>query len=406
MVKALRFSVNIPQYAVLKVLGRISTRFYHNGPLATIRLANVSIPTLPSPDWIKLKTLFCGFCGSDMSLILLKDSTMAAPFTSFPCTPGHEISAEVIEVGANVSEAKTGDVVTVIPTLSCSVRGIEPECRSCKMGRPSNCENFAEGKFAPGLFLGICRDLGGGFAPYLVAHKSQVLKLPPEISPREGALMEPLAVCIQAVLGNLPTSEDRVLVVGAGFIGNLIIQTIRAFGINCPITAAEPSRFHAQMALQAGADNLITGGDLLHQAEKITGAKLYKPMLGRKIAMGGFSKIFDTVASTHTLDTDLRVLRTGGVLSVVGIGKETMKDPTPLWLKLQTIKGVYCFGYNNLGGKREHAFETAIRMAQQKKVRLEPMITHAFALEDYREMIEVNLHKGKYKAVKTIVSFS
>jgi (R,R)-butanediol dehydrogenase/meso-butanediol dehydrogenase/diacetyl reductase len=404
--KALRFSVSVPQYAALKVLGRIKTRIHYQSPLATIRLANVPVPELPSPDWIKLKTLFCGFCGSDMSLILLKDSPMATPFTSFPCTPGHEISAKVVEVGANVRGIQIDDIVTVIPTLSCAVRGIEPECRSCRIGRPSNCENFAEGKFAPGLFLGICRDLGGGFAPYLVAHKRQVLKLPPEISPKEGALMEPLAVCIQAVLDNMPDSDDRVLVVGAGFIGNLIIQTIRAFGINCPITAAEPSRFHARMALQAGADNLITGGDSLLQAEKITGAKLYKPMLGRKIAMGGFSKIFDTVASSYTLDTDLRILRTGGVLSIVGIGRGTMPDLTPLWLKLQTIKGVYCFGYNTVDGKREHAFETAIRLAQQKKVRLEPMITHAFALKDYRKMIEVNLHKGKYKAIKTVVAFS
>ncbi|MBM3155725.1 MAG: zinc-binding dehydrogenase [Chloroflexi bacterium] len=404
--KALRFSVSVPQYTALKALGRINTRLYYQSPLATIRLADVPVPVLPSPDWIKLRTLFCGFCGSDMSLILLKDSPMATPFTSFPCTPGHEISAEVVEVGANVSGIKKGDIVTVIPTLSCAVRGIEPECRSCRTGRPSNCENFAEGKFAPGLFLGICRDLGGGFAPYLVAHKSQALKLPAEIPPRAGALMEPLAVCIQVVLDNMPNSDDRVLIVGAGFIGNLLIQTLRAFGIKCPITAAEPSRFHAQMALQAGADNLITSGDSLRQAEKITGAKLYKPMLGRKIAMGGFSKIFDTVASSHTLDTDLRILRTGGVLSIVGIGKETMKDPTPLWLKLQTVKGVYCFGYNTLAGKREHAFETAIRLAQQNKVRLEPMISHAFALEDYRKMIGVNLHKGKYKAIKTVVAFS
>ena len=102
----------------------------------------------------------------------------------------------------------------------------------------------------------------------------------------------------------------------------------------------------------------------------------------------------------------MRVLRTGGVLSIVGIGKDTIKDPTPLWLKLQTIKGVYCFGYNNIGGRREHAFETAIRLAQQKKVRLDPMITHTFSLEDYRKMIEVNLHKAKYKAIKAMVTFS
>jgi threonine dehydrogenase-like Zn-dependent dehydrogenase len=94
------------------------------------------------------------------------------------------------------------------------------------------------------------------------------------------------------------------------------------------------------------------------------------------------------------------------VLSVVGIGKEVKIDLTPLWLKLQTIKGVYCFGYTDLRGKGEHVFEIAIDFAKQKKVSLEPMVTHTFPLEDYREMIEVNLHKGKYKAVKTMVSFA
>jgi threonine dehydrogenase-like Zn-dependent dehydrogenase len=169
---------------------------------------------------------------------------------------------------------------------------------------------------------------------------------------------------------------------------------------------AEPSRFHAALVSQAGANHLITDGDILHNAVSITGAKAYKPLLGPEIIMGGFTKVFDTVASTQTLNAAMRVLRTGGVLSVVGIGKEVKIDLTPLWLKLQTIKGVYCFGYTDLRGKEEHIFEIAIDFAKQKKVSLEPMVTHTFPLEDYREMIEVNLHKGKYKAVKTMVSFA
>ena len=404
--KALQFSVSVPQYAALKVIGKIARRFYYEGPLATIRLADVAEPALPSPDWVKIRTLLCGLCGTDVSLIFLRDSPAASPFTSFPCTIGHEVCGEVAEVGSNVDGFQKGDLVTVAPQLSCVTRGIEPLCRSCQSGKIANCENMAEGKLSPGLIIGICRDIGGGFAPYMVAHKSQVFKLPQGMSPKEGAMIEPFAVTLQAVYDNTPDRDDQVLIIGGGVIGNLLVQSIRALGIDCSITVAEPSRFHAELASQAGANYLITDGDVLHQSERITGAKAYKPMLGDKITMGGFTKIFDTVASAETLNTDLRVLRTGGLLSVVGIGKEVMSDLTPLWLKLQTIKGAYCYGYTDVRGKREHVFDIAIELVKQKKVSVAPMITHTFPLESYRELIEVNLRKGKYKAVKTAVSFA
>ena len=403
--KALQFSVSVPQYAALKVIGKIARRFYYEGPLATIRLADVAEPALPSPDWVKIRTLLCGLCGTDVSLIFLRDSPAASPFTSFPCTIGHEVCGEIMKVGNNVDGIQKGDLVTVAPQLSCVTRGIEPLCRSCQSGKIANCENMAEGKLSPGLIIGICRDIGGGFAPYMVAHKSQVFKLPQGMSPKEGAMIEPFAVTLQAVYDNTPDRDDQVLIVGGGVIGNLLVQSIRALGIDCSITVAEPSRFHAELASRAGANHLITDGDVLHQSERITGAKAYKPMLGDKIAMGGFTRIFDTVASAETLNADLRVLRTGGVLSLVGIGKEVMSDLTTLWLKLQTIKGAYCYGYTDVRGKREHVFQIAIDFVKQKKVSVAPMITHTFPLKSYRELIEVNLRKGKYKAVKTAVSF-
>jgi len=403
--KALQFSVSVPQFAALKVLGAVRRQLYYQGPLATVRLLEVPEPDLPSPEWVKIKTRACGFCGSDTNLILLKDSPSASPFTSFPCTLGHEFCGEVVEVGSAVAGVGKGERVTVAPSLNCPTRGIESQCHACRMGRPGNCENFAEGALAPGMFSGLCREIGGGFAPYAVAHRSQLHRLPDELSDEEGALIEPLACALQAVIDSMPGPDDQVLIVGGGVIGGLVVQVIRAFDVPCSITVVEPSAFHAGLASRAGADNVVSDGDVFGHTRRITGARSYKPMLGPDIIMGGFSKVVDVVGSSATLNLCMRVLRTGGVLSVVGIGKDAKLDLTPLWLKLQTIKGAYTYGYNDADGRPRHAFDMAIDLVRSRKIDLGSLVTHRFALGDYRRMIEVNLNKAEHKAVKTVAIF-
>jgi threonine dehydrogenase-like Zn-dependent dehydrogenase len=404
--KAMLFSISVPKFISLKILGAINKKLYYQGPFPTIRMADVPEPKLPSPEWVKIKTHICGFCGSDQNLIFLKDSPSASPFTSFPCVPGHELSGEIVEAGKDAGDFKVGDRICISPLLSCAARRIDPPCRCCRMGRFGACENAALGNLAPGMFTGICQDIGGGFAPYLVAHKSQLYKLPDEISSEHGALMEPLSVALQAVCDNRPNDSDKVLIIGAGVIGNLIIQSIRALGISCHISVSEPSPFHGPLALKAGADHLISDGDIFGCAEKITSARRYKPMLGQDILMGGFTKIFDCVGHQDTIRTSMRALAGGnGVLTIVGIGNEMKIDPTPMWLKLQTIKGTYGYGQVTMDGKAIHVFELAIRLAREKKVKLDGMLTHKFRLDQFRDMIELNMDKSKNKAVKTAISF-
>ena len=79
--KALMFSVSVPQWLALKVLGRASRRLFYSGPLATVRLTDVPIPQLPNDDWVKIQTLVTGFCASDLNLLFLRDSPSASPFT-------------------------------------------------------------------------------------------------------------------------------------------------------------------------------------------------------------------------------------------------------------------------------------------------------------------------------------
>lgn len=403
--KALVFSTSVPRYLALKGLGRISRRVYYRGPLAAVKLADVPEPAAPRARWVKVKTLMCGFCASDLNLIFLRDSPTASPFTSFPCVLGHEICGEVAEVGPEVENLSPGDLVTVAPHLPCAARGIDPPCPACRRGLVGSCQNFARGNLGPGMFIGICADTGGGFAPYHLAHHSQIFRLPDGVTNEQGAMIEPLSVALQAVLDNRPRAGERVLVIGGGVIGSLIVQALRALGPDCTVAVSEPSSFAAEYCRRAGADEVLTGGDLLTHAVKLTGAERYKPLIGRDILMGGFDRVFDCVGNSRTLNTALRAMSAGGNLSVVGIGHDVKLDLTPLWLKRQTLRGVFSYGYIGRNAEKRHVFDLAIELVQGKKVDLDLMVTHRFELDDFGRMIEVNLNKDAFGAMKTVVSF-
>jgi threonine dehydrogenase-like Zn-dependent dehydrogenase len=403
--KALQFSVSVPQYIALKALGMFSPKAYYKGPLAAVKLVDIPEPKLPSEEWVRIETLMCGFCASDLSLIFLKESPSASPFTSFPCVIGHEICGRIAAVGSKVDSLNPGDEVTVSPALNCATRQIDPACPACDQGMVANCENYAGGALAPGMFIGLCTDTGGGFAPYFVAHKSQIYKLPPETAPEAGVLIEPLSVGLQAVYGNMPQDGDKMLIIGSGVIGTMVLKAIRALDLDCNVAVADPSAFAADLARNAGAENVIIDKNVPGAAVRLTGAVSHKPVMGADILMGGFDRIYDTVGSPGTLNTAMRCLKAGGTISQIGIWHDVKLDLTPLWLKQQTLKGVYGCGYATYKGAWTHMFDIALDLVKEGKIELDDMITHRFDLDDFAAMIEVNLSKEKHRAVKTVVSF-
>ncbi|RJR44906.1 MAG: alcohol dehydrogenase, partial [Desulfobacteraceae bacterium] len=187
-------------------------------------------------------------------------------------------------------------------------------------------------------------------------------------------------------------------------IGAMILKAIRGLGIGCSITVAEPSAFSGEYARRSGADHVIQG-NLIGAAERITGARAYKPMLGERIVQGGFNRVFDTVGHSPTLQAALVVAAAGGTISLVGIGNKLTFDPTPLWLKLQTLKGCYAYGFNDTEKGRRHAFEIAMELMERKEVEVQDMLTHTFTIEQYRDLIGVNMSKAHHKAIKTAVRF-
>jgi (R,R)-butanediol dehydrogenase / meso-butanediol dehydrogenase / diacetyl reductase len=403
--QTLQFSVSVPQWMALKAVGFFNRKPFYKGPLATIKLVDLPEPELPTNEWVRIQTMLCGFCASDLSLIFLKESASASPFTSFPCVIGHEVCGRIAEVGSGATELKTGDIVALAPALNCAAREISPSCPACQRGMVANCENYAAGNLAPGMITGLCTDTGGGFAPYFVAHKSQIFKLPEDTATETGVLIEPLTVGLQSVFGNMPQEKDKVLIIGGGVIGTMVLKAIRGLAVDCHVTLADPSATAAESAKTAGADTVISDGDLLSNTVRLTGASRYKPMMGPDILMGGFARIYDTVGSPATLNTAMRCLAAGGTLSQVGIWHDVKLDLTPLWLKQQTIKGVYGCGHAVYKGEWMHMFDIALDMVREGKIALDGMVTHQFSLNNFEEMIEVNLAKEKHRAVKTAVSF-
>ena len=399
--KAIQFNVTIPQFLALKVFCQGNKKAFYSGPLAAMRMVDIPEPTLPAQDWVKIKVLRCGVCSSDVNTVLLHNSAAWSAYTSFPSVLGHEISGTVLETGNAVEGLKKGDLVAVCPLLNCKTRGIEPECSACRHGL-SCCENFSEGKLPPGTALDTCLGTLGGYGEYLVTHKSQVFKVPDGISPETAALIEPFSIALESVLSNIPQKDEQVLVIGGGVIGNMVIQAIRALDIPCKITALVSSPFTAGLAKQSGADNTISGKSALEDAAKLTGGKCYTPLLGPATMMGGFDRIYDCLSKSDTVTMALRAVRTGGVISLIGLSDSMKFDPTMILVKLVTLKGSLYYGFHDWAGSKRHVYEIAIDLIVKKGLKLDGMVTHKFKLDEYKKMMDVNVNKGKYMAVKTM----
>ena len=113
-------------------------------------------------------------------------SATLSPFSSFPAILGHEVVAVVAEAGAEAG-VTAGQRVVLDPIISCAVRGLEP-CPGCRDGTPALCRRAAEGDLSPGMLIGFCRDLPGGWSEGMLAHASQLHPVPERLSDEAAAL--------------------------------------------------------------------------------------------------------------------------------------------------------------------------------------------------------------------------
>jgi len=400
---ALRYSFSIPNYLKVRAADRLPLPALKHGRVPGLELIDAPAVPLPGPDWVRLKPRLAGICGSDISMLLNRSGPSLMPFVSFPLVPGHEVVADIVETSAEPGALSVGQRVILNPVISCLMRGLVP-CRSCAAGDPGLCVRAAEGELSAGMLTGFCRDLPGGWSRDMVAHRSQVVVVPDDISDRAAALIEPFSVAVHAVIRNPPSGQDNVLIIGSGSIGLLVLAAMRMLGYTCPVTVLARHPMQVETAERFGATHLLRGAKAGDAATQITGARAFQPLRGRPVYAGGFEMIFDCVGSARSVDDSLRVAGPRGRVVLVGCAAEVPKlDLSFVWARELTVSGCYVYGAEHTLEGDPHTFDVAIKLLQEHpEVDLATLVTHVFPLKDWKRAMQVSLARGKHSALKVL----
>jgi threonine dehydrogenase-like Zn-dependent dehydrogenase len=404
---AVQFVLSVPRYVFTLIAGRIYQPAFW-GPLSLVQYDKVPEPQLLGPDWAKVQVRYGGICASDVGIICLTESPALSPFGSERFTIGHENVGTLAEVGEEVEGFTVGDRVVADPVLACAPRGIAPPCSSCQEGQFPRCENITEGNLSPGAQIGACADTGGSWGPYFLAHRSQLFHVPDDVSDENALLVEPFCIALHPVIRNLPRDEDTALIIGAGTIGICTLAALRALDSRARVIVLSKYPFQGELARRYGADEVIywdKGGKYYTAIADLVGGKLFQPVLGKPVMIGGADVAYDCVGSEVSIRDALWLTRAGGTIVQIGLGSTGKIDWTPLWFKELTMVGTLASSIEEYQGQRIRCFPLALDFMAQGKVDLASLLTHTFRLDDYRRALAMNMNKSRHRLVHSAFVF-
>jgi threonine dehydrogenase-like Zn-dependent dehydrogenase len=408
LVKALIFDFDIARLAAAKMLGSLYPSGYLSA-LGPLRLADVPDARVLGDRWVIVETRMCGVCGSDVKQVFM-DAATDNPLTamiSFPHVLGHEHVGVVVDVGRGVRLLRTGDRVACSPWLSCVVRGL-PECEACRRGQTSVCESFTKGAFSPGMHAGTCRDVSGGFASHVPVHESACFPLPESVSFDRAVLADPCAVALHAILKSPPEPGETILVIGCGGLGVVLLHLLARLYPRTRVLAVDPRAHARELATRLGAQATFAshGAALIEEVACAVGAAVLRPRFALPWVHGGVHRVYDAVGSPRTLEVALRVVRPLGTVVVVGVGAPARFEWTPLYFKEAHVVGASGYGTEVFEGRRAHAIEHYIDLVASGRIDPAGVLTHRFALGDYKDAFLTARSKGGASAIKVAFELS
>ena len=394
--KALVFRHSYAREAASAVGGRLDQRAFVSR-LAPVRVEDIDELPLPAEDWVRVETTFSGLCGSDVKQILLngaRDNPLTA-LVSFPHVLGHEA------VGRR---ADTGERVVLNPWLSCGPRGVDPPCAACAAGRYPWCRNFRAGDLPVSIHLGNCSAAVGAHAERFGAHPSQLFPVPDEVTDEAAVLADPVSVSLRSILLAPPDDGQTVLIYGSGTLAFAAIALVRHLYPAATVWAVTRPGARADLAVRLGAHAVLSSvpAELVAQVASRVGATPLEPWSKQDWLQDGPDIVYDTIGSTETVETSLRLLATGGTLVVSGVEPPKRFEWTPLYFKELHVIGSNGFGVEEIGGVAKHAMEHYFDFVRDG-LDLTPVITHRFPLDRWQEAVLTVKNSRRTGAVKVLL---
>lgn len=339
--------------AVLEALNQMSVR-------------DVPTPVI-GPHEALMRVDAVSICGSDLR-IFRHGNPRVVP----PTTIGHEVAGTVVEVGSEVQRVHVGERIALGADVPCG------QCDWCRNGLGNNCTiNYAIGYQIPGAFTQFM------VLPRLVLEEGPVTPIGPDLPAEEAALAEPLACAINGFeLARLALGH-RVLIMGMGAIGCMMIDLARVMGAR-QVIATQRSAGRMAIARQYGADAYLASEDVDVEAAVHDLTDGHGPDV-----------IITACASVEAHEQAVRMVAHRGVVNLFG---GLPKDARPMSLPSNLIHYKECFVTGSHGSTpRQH--EIAVDLLRRGAVRVRPLITHHFPLEQINDAFTAAESRAGMKVV-------
>jgi (R,R)-butanediol dehydrogenase/meso-butanediol dehydrogenase/diacetyl reductase len=286
-----------------------------------IRVEEVDEPSAPGRREVLVRPTWCGVCGTDLhefaqGPIVIPAEPHPLNGAVLPQILGHEFSAEVVEVGAEVGKVAPGDRVSIMPLIVCG------RCAYCVRGMNHLCMSMA------------CTGLSspwGGIAELAVVADYQVARLPDAVSDVQGALVEPTAVAAYGVDRSGVAPGEHLLITGFGPIGALAALYAVAHGARVIVADPNPNRAAFARSLDVG-DVLDPGqGDPVAAIREMTDGL-------------GVDASVECSGNARALNTCIDATRSAGTVVQTGLhtGPASI-EPMQISLKDLSLIGTWCY---------------------------------------------------------------
>ena len=293
----------------------------------------------PGPGEVLIQVMASGICGTDLHIY------RGEYLGDYPVIPGHEFSGIVTAAGSRVTRFKVGDRVAVEPNIACD------NCVHCLNNRQNFCLNWQA--------IGVT--LPGGMEQYVTAPEKAVFSIG-NLPFEQAAFMEPLSCVVHGVERARIDLGDKVAILGAGPIGDLILQMARLQGA-AQITVLENNPGRAELARQLGADQVV---DRMEDLQPDT-----------------YDVVIDATGMISVMNRAIDFARHGGTVLLFGVppsGKKMEFEAFKIFRKGLTLLSSYTSVRNSF---------QAVNLLQTGQVRVEALISHRLPLKELARALEM-----------------